>query len=162
MAGRWCRQRRPPAWLTGRLSGVVLAFAGALSGEEAFDGAFDPRHALGQRLHVLTNVGYIAADLGKVGAHFASQGLAARAPASFVPRRTPLTSSIDRRGVAHMRPISPATILMRNRRWLYPDLSWATTKLQTDAILNDAQSPPTPQEDEPIEAPGLKTTDCRS
>ena len=56
------------------------------AGEEAFDDAFNAGRAFGQRLHVLAEVGHVAADLGKVstnllakalhvGANFSSQRL---------------------------------------------------------------------------------------
>ena len=58
--------------MLGRSGGVVAAIA---TGEQAFDDAFDPRHAFGQRLDVFAQIGQIASDLSKVSVDFLSKRL---------------------------------------------------------------------------------------
>ena len=56
-------------------AGQASVGAGIATGEEAFDDAFDPRHAFGQRLDVFAQIGQIASDLGKVSVDFLSKRL---------------------------------------------------------------------------------------
>ena len=73
----------------GRLCGVVLAFAGASSGEEALDGAFEAGQALGQRLDIVAKSSHVAtnfrAEVLHVGAHLGSERR--QVAADFQPQR---------------------------------------------------------------------------
>ena len=89
-AGCYGTQHQLSQLVAGQAS-VVAAIA---TGEQAFDDAFDPRHAFGQRLDVFAQIGQIASDLGKVSVDFLSKRLHVSAEfgsqgVSFPPVGTP-------------------------------------------------------------------------
>ena len=71
--GLWIERSLAKLWGLG--SGVVVAVTVTASGEEAFDDAFEARHALGQGLHVLAHVGQAVADFSQASIEFGSQTL---------------------------------------------------------------------------------------